>query len=307
MKVLIPVDGSDSSINTVHWAAGFLSPSKNEALLINIYHCSPEGGYRYPSLEESKAILQQAASILEAQGISVRKTDCLLGGEAETICDYAERENVDQIILGSHGKGLSRLLVGSVSAEVIQCAKKPVFVFKNLEKSEPSKKQPGQRLKILLPVDGSKPSQRTLEWAVQFLDQDCSDIFILHVLPTPARLLPASQNILPHEIDEAEKILSHARFWFEHQGFHVVDSAYKIGDPPSLICEYADTNGIHLILLGSHGHEGVFSKLFGGVSSKVFQWAKQPVVIFNNADHIESPPAEFPQQKPGIASYPRKP
>jgi len=47
------------------------------------------------------------------------------------ILDYAEKENVDLIVVGSRGRhGLSRLLLGSVASDIVTYAHCPVLVVK---------------------------------------------------------------------------------------------------------------------------------------------------------------------------------
>ncbi|MGB9668366.1 MAG: universal stress protein [Thermosulfidibacteraceae bacterium] len=54
-----------------------------------------------------------------------------IGETIDTILDVAKKENVDLIIVGSHGKsGLEKLLIGSVSESVVKRAKCSVLVIK---------------------------------------------------------------------------------------------------------------------------------------------------------------------------------
>ncbi len=55
----------------------------------------------------------------------------LIGYAAEEIVTKAESENVDLIIMGTHGrKGLDRLLFGSVAENVIKNAQQPVLTIR---------------------------------------------------------------------------------------------------------------------------------------------------------------------------------
>lgn len=48
-----------------------------------------------------------------------------------SICEVAEEENVDLIVVGSHGHGaIDRLFLGSVSNAVLQRCKRPILVVK---------------------------------------------------------------------------------------------------------------------------------------------------------------------------------
>lgn len=53
------------------------------------------------------------------------------GNPGERICDYAAQEDVDMIVIGSRGLGgVRKLLLGSVSNNVVQKSTKPVLVIK---------------------------------------------------------------------------------------------------------------------------------------------------------------------------------
>jgi nucleotide-binding universal stress UspA family protein len=59
----------------------------------------------------------------------------LKGNPAERILNFAEEQNVDMIVVGSHGTSeFERLVIGSVSEKVARHAKIPVLVFREHKK-----------------------------------------------------------------------------------------------------------------------------------------------------------------------------
>ena len=51
---------------------------------------------------------------------------------ADGICHYAQKEDVDMIVLGTHGRtGLSHLLIGSVAEKVVRHAPCPVLTLRS--------------------------------------------------------------------------------------------------------------------------------------------------------------------------------
>ena len=51
---------------------------------------------------------------------------------AEGICDYAKKEDVDMIVVSTHGRtGLSHLLIGSVAEKVVRHAECPVLTLRS--------------------------------------------------------------------------------------------------------------------------------------------------------------------------------
>lgn len=137
-------------------------------------------------------------------------------------------------------------------------------------------------MKILIPVDGSESALWTIKQAAVLLDKAIAEIYLfLVVVPMPAEL-PWSFYAIDEEAganealrkadDEARNLgLKVARV--EHQTFH---------EPASAICNYAKEQGIDLIIIGSHGYQGLAKFLMGSVSERVFKQAEQPVIIIRN-------------------------
>lgn len=60
---------------------------------------------------------------------------CLEGTPADAIVELAADEQVDFVVVGSHGRtGLSRMLMGSVAEAIVRHAKCPVVVVKHAAK-----------------------------------------------------------------------------------------------------------------------------------------------------------------------------
>jgi len=89
----------------------------------------PEGWY-----EEEKERIHDLFDDLEAQAtthdVTVEQL-IELGKPSDVIVDTVEEEDIDHIVMGSHGrKGVSRILLGSVSETVIRRASVPATVVR---------------------------------------------------------------------------------------------------------------------------------------------------------------------------------
>ncbi len=134
-KILLPLDGSEASKRTLAWLPQFLNPKQSEIYLLNIYDFSPEGGYRYPSKAESEKILKNAEHQLKQDGFKINAVEYRCGTPALEICEYAEEQNIDEIILGTRGHHeVEKYFMGSTTQEVFQQASCPVIIFNNTEK-----------------------------------------------------------------------------------------------------------------------------------------------------------------------------
>jgi len=75
-------------------------------------------------------MLGNAAERVKKEGIEVN-AEILYEPPGEAIIKFAEKENVDLIVIGSHNRGvIDRVFMGSVSNYVVQNAHRPVLVIK---------------------------------------------------------------------------------------------------------------------------------------------------------------------------------
>jgi len=143
MKILLPVDGSDFSLEAVRFAIRMAADGlRAEVVLANVQE--PATLYELivahnadvieqVSAEAGLHALQSAQVLLDAAGIAYEK-EVAQGDPAHTIVDIAERFECDLIVMGARGQsGLRRSLMGSVSNEVLHASPVPVVIAKPLE------------------------------------------------------------------------------------------------------------------------------------------------------------------------------
>jgi nucleotide-binding universal stress UspA family protein len=148
-KILAPVDGSSESVKALQYATHLaeLEASDAELIVIHVLEDVKQGGaiglqakYGNVRLVEGfkrarkKAALEWLKQIEEAakkRGIR-SKTEILdVGSKVEVIIDYAEKNSVDLIVIGSRGlTGFKRLLLGSTANAVITNSPCPVMVVR---------------------------------------------------------------------------------------------------------------------------------------------------------------------------------
>ena len=155
-------------------------------------------------------------------------------------------------------------------------------------------------MKILVPVDGSKPSLHALKvlgTQGTFLG-DNPDITILNVQPPiPARIcaLEQPEGVKDYYRAEAGEVMEKvtAALPPELQNAHMI---YRVGHPAEVIAEEAEKLDVDLIIMGSHGHRALGALLFGSVSNEVLANVKRPTLIVR--DQI---PADLDGLKIGVA------
>ncbi len=137
--ILVPIDGSDESKNALALAVGMAEKFAAKISLLHVADWNAQmtsldrvtmSGY-IPSniLEEGYQILNDAVRTIPKE--IQTETAVIPGHPATVILEEAEKRNIDLIVLGSRGLGAVKgLLLGSVSAAVIQKAPCPVLTTK---------------------------------------------------------------------------------------------------------------------------------------------------------------------------------
>jgi nucleotide-binding universal stress UspA family protein len=141
MKVLIPVDDSDAARRATEHAARMApDPGGIEAILVNV-RSDPEyhgelAPLDYQKLDRAQREAQQkflAKALEHAKRIGLTRVsiDAAQGTAGDEIARIAQERGVDQIVMGTHGRGaVGRLFLGSVAQRVIHLAPMPVTVVK---------------------------------------------------------------------------------------------------------------------------------------------------------------------------------
>jgi nucleotide-binding universal stress UspA family protein len=131
--------------------------------------------------------------------------------------------------------------------------------------------------KILVPIDGSRHSSRAIAAAAEMAKQQEASIFLLHVIRNmslPKEIMAmirageVNQSRMEILEDSAEIILDNAQEKLKEAGISGAERAYLIGDEATMIADYAEQNGIDLIVLGHRGlNPG--GELLGSVARKI--------------------------------------
>lgn len=83
--------------------------------------------------QEGKEIIQDVATELHDAGCKTT-TACKIGKPHRVICSYAEDNELDLIVMGTHGRsGVNRQLIGSVAERVTRTSKTPVLTVRTPE------------------------------------------------------------------------------------------------------------------------------------------------------------------------------
>lgn len=135
--------------------------------------------------------------------------------------------------------------------------------------------------KILVPVDGSENSFRSLEHAAQLAQITGARLTLFHVIaPLPASIQRyAHANYLIKEVqDFGQEIIENAKESIAVYNLEV-ETGMIYGDPAHEIIHKAKEEDFDLIVIGSRGLNPLTSIIMGSVSSRVARQANCPVLV----------------------------
>jgi nucleotide-binding universal stress UspA family protein len=144
-KILLATDFSEGAKHALEHAEQLAQRTRAELVVLHVREefpfVGPDGiGYVPPTLEAQQSaaiseLLEEQTRALRSRGVTCRALTTL-GAPHLRIASVAAQEQVDMIVVGSHGrKALGRLLLGSVAERLVRTASVPVLVVRAAEPS----------------------------------------------------------------------------------------------------------------------------------------------------------------------------
>ncbi|MES3518045.1 MAG: universal stress protein [Natronomonas sp.] len=143
--------------------------------------------------------------------------------------------------------------------------------------------------RILVPTDGSDVAQAAVDHAIDIASKYGAEVHALYVADTDA----ISYGLGAEQVDrirqgnfqgmtdlrkEAEEATGYVTEQAEEHGLESVEH-HAGGQPHRMIAEYAEDNGIDLVVMGSHGRSGVRRALLGSVTERTLRSCEVPVLV----------------------------
>lgn len=141
-RALVPVDGSEVSLEAVRLAAELAPKQGWEVLLLHALEQPPMPGFAFPDdvkeeaqrvlCEEAKSILADAEKVLAPAGVKI-ESKVVHGFPSDVIVEQVVDSGCGIVIIGSIGVGrgaLGHLLIGSVAENVIRGVRVPVLLVR---------------------------------------------------------------------------------------------------------------------------------------------------------------------------------
>jgi nucleotide-binding universal stress UspA family protein len=244
-------------------------------------------GYDFPDLEKYNIHLEKHAQdesdqlIREHRSSDIKIIKVQERGYSPSakILEYAQNNQMDLIVMGTHGRrGLGYLFLGSVAEEVTRFARRPVYTIREEKPAIPVE----QVNRILVPVDLSRFSKQALHYANELCKDYGAVLEVLHVVEDrihPALYATGKSSIFDFMPDIRKKSTGLIKKMFDEISGPKVKHKIKIieGIPAREILKYSENNDINMIVLTTHGASGLNHFFLGGVAEKIIRRSICPV------------------------------
>lgn len=218
-----------------------------------------------------QVILKNALDPHKDVPLKIMEKGTTRSSSAEAALDYTRNNDIDLIVMGTHGrKGFHHFLVGSTAEMVARLAPCPVITVR----AGGSSSELDAIRTILVPVDLSEESAAALIRARELANFHHANLLIYHAADDDA--VDNANN------DNAEDAV--ARFAAQTAGPKVRQEIILDNKSAARgICQTAETRAADMIVMGTHGRTGLRKAMLGSVAVQVVRLAPCPVLTLKKS------------------------
>jgi nucleotide-binding universal stress UspA family protein len=199
----------------------------------------------------------------------------------QAILAVAREFSCSAIVMGSHGAGLDRFLLGSVAESVTRSAECPVIVARDA-------RAPSQFRKVVVGIDFSSYSVPLVDFA-RSLAPDDAEIHLVHCWQPPhldsAHLFgdPGHESLYATLNDGLQQhVVALEKFASELPADVRYHLHVETGRPATVLLETYDSIGADAIVVGAHDSDRV-ENMLGTVSDRVLRHAATTALLTERA------------------------
>ncbi len=287
-KILVPLDGSEHAEMALLYAEDLVRRLSAELVLFHACgpaHQSFERMHRiYIDDVLGKVETRMNLGVAEpAARVSVRIENC---PPSEDICALIERTQVDMVVMtsiGSSGTAIGKTL-GSVADRACRTLPIPVLLIRAKSPDQPETSRELIR-RILVPLDGSDLSKLALPAAASLasgldvpvtLFQMVRAAYLYGGDPVP---FLNYEKLTQDEVKTVKDQMAAIEADLGGKGIEAISRVVSGADAAEEIIRVAESSGIDLIVMSTHGRSGLSHLVLGSVAEKVMVKGKSPLLL----------------------------
>lgn len=301
--ILVPLDGSNLAECVLPHVTAIAPVTNARVTLLHVMQ-QPQNGRGTPAVDpvewhlqkqNSEKYLEQIVNQLNTSGILGVEHTVLEGNPANTVIDFARNNNVDLIILSTHGhSGISRWNVSSVVQKILLSSYKSILLVRAYAQLTALTKVRYKRL--FVGMDGSTRSEFVLPFAVSLAQFHKSHLILECVIEKPRTIsrLPASEEDLEMVNRFVEKNHQAASHYFKQLIAQFSTKELKIkthisvGDNAiAILHDVAEEAHADLVMLVAHGYTGERRWPYGSVTTSFIAYGNSSLLIMQDLPENE--------------------
>ncbi|MBC7523842.1 MAG: universal stress protein [Flavobacterium sp.] len=270
-KILIPTDFSDHAEYALKVAAQIARKNNGEIVLLHMLELPHEGsdalgsGSDIPEIMFFKnAAIKRLEDLMDEDYLEGIKVSEIVQFELafDGILNISKKNNVDLIVMGSHGaSGFKEMFIGSNAEKVVRNSDIPVLIIK---KEDDDFKVNDFVFASDFSDEIKKPFEKVVEFATKF---DANLHLVMINTPNNFRSTSRSEEIMKN-------------FMSSYSVPKVKMHIYNESNVEKGILNFAKSIHADLIGVCTHGRKGLSHFFNGSISEDLVNHAKRPVVTF---------------------------
>lgn len=249
---------------------------------------------------EAQAYLNEVSARIQETGLETEE-HVLEGQAAERIVDFAHSQDVDLILLSSHGRsGLSQWNISSVVQKIIWQAHMPMMIVRAYQ-TVPDATMQLRYERILAPLDGSQRAECVLPFANQLACSQGTELLLAHVVGRPE--VPHHTPLAQEEVELIDRLTEYNRL---EAADYLKDLAARLQcdvqprllsseDAAAALHELVDEENVDLVALSAHGYTSGTKWPYGSMALNFIAYGSTPLLIVQDLspDELEETQAEI--------------
>ncbi|MGH7848164.1 MAG: universal stress protein [Candidatus Binatia bacterium] len=293
-RILWASDGSKESLEALKWAEVFATRYGAKITALNVIESPntrtlevPDDLQREISIIDSEMGKREArrlarvGNVLRKKGIKL-ETQVVKGVPPQEIVNAAQSHAVDLIAMGKRGlTPWGRMLLGSTTASVLREAHVPIMAVRRTARRRAVKK-------LLLPTSFFPKDTVSLEWGLELARKFGAALFVLRVIEAHKSYSEVKGGFVGRLRQSANRQL---RAMLDSvpsrklKGVSLVEQVTIFPRAWSGIVNFAQDQGIDVIVMSTHARKGVPRFFLGSVAEAVIEEAPCPVIAVPPSFH----------------------
>lgn len=286
-RILVALDGSARSERSLPWVR-LLGEGADITLFRAVEPAYGLDVYAAEVIRELWGEAEQYLLRVAKKFDPMPETIAEVGSSAGTILKAARKRKADLVVVTTHGGStVLRRTIGGTTEKLLHGSDVPLLVVPSWVESPP----PARVKRIVVPLDGSEPSERILPYALKLATELDAELLLVHALmgadaeligESPqhkeAEFLKALKRVIVEQWEQIEQRLRNDAKRIEKSGVKA-RMILQSGDAPEVILKAVREEGADLIAMSAHGYGAMKRLLLGSVASKVIRASPVPVLV----------------------------